>query len=128
MTGAALLMRWTLLGEVGPWDESFLLYSEETEYMLRAADRGWSTWYVPDALIEHGGLKSATQPGLAALLTVNKVRLFRERHGRVAGWVYAVGLSLGVAASGPVARRAAWSSLVALLVPSRRITALSQLR
>ena len=36
VTGAALLMSWSLLERLGPWDESFLLYSEETEYMLRA--------------------------------------------------------------------------------------------
>ena len=27
---------------MGPWDESFLLYSEETEFIFRAADRGWT--------------------------------------------------------------------------------------
>ena len=51
-----------LLTAVGPWDESFLLYSEETEYMLRAADQGWSTWYEPAAVVEHHGGESGTRP------------------------------------------------------------------
>src|SRR2546430_9204932 len=40
-TGAALLISWAALAEAGPWDESFLLYSEETEFIFRAADLGW---------------------------------------------------------------------------------------
>ena len=36
--------------------------SEETEYMLRAADQGWSTWYEPAAVVEHKGGESGTRP------------------------------------------------------------------
>ena len=54
-TGAAMLLSVSALREVGPWDESFLLYSEETEYCLRAADKGWRTWYEPAAVFEHSG-------------------------------------------------------------------------
>ena len=78
VTGAALLIRWDVLTAVGPWDESFLLYSEETEYFLRAADRGWTVWYEPAAQVEHVGGESRTNPTLAALLVVNKVKLFRS--------------------------------------------------
>lgn len=128
VTGAALMMDWALLDRVGPWDESFLLYSEETDYMLRAADHGWSTWYEPAAVIEHKGIRSATRPGLAALLTVNKVRLFRRRHGRVQGRAYAVGVALGTLIRAVTGQRTARASLAALLFPSRRITSLAQLR
>ncbi len=50
-----MLLSVSALREVGPWDESFLLYSEETEYCLRAADKGWCTWYEPAAVFEHIG-------------------------------------------------------------------------
>ena len=33
----------------GPWDESFFLYSEETDFDLRARDHGFATSYVPTA-------------------------------------------------------------------------------
>ena len=36
----------------------------------------------PAAVVEHVGGECSTRPGLAALLTVNKVELFRRRHGR----------------------------------------------
>ena len=126
--GAALLMAWPLLDQVGPWDESFLLYSEETEYLLRAADHGWTTWYEPAAVIEHKGGESGTRPSLAALMTVNRVKLFKERYGVTRGRVYAAGLVLGMAMRAALGQRTARASLAALLFPSRRITSLAQLR
>jgi GT2 family glycosyltransferase len=127
VTGAALLIAWNLLDTVGAWDETFLLYSEETEYILRAADHGWATWYEPAAVIEHKGGESDTRPGLAALLTVNKVRLFRRRHSWFEGHVYTAGVLLGMLfrAAGQDTARASVASLV---FPSRRITSLTQLR
>jgi GT2 family glycosyltransferase len=128
VTGAALLMAWALLETVGPWDERFLLYSEETEFMLRAADQGWSTWYEPSAVIEHKGGESGTNPSLAALLTVNKVRLFRRRHGWFTGQAYSAGVLLGMLLRAAAGQRIARASVAALLFPSRRITSLAQLR
>jgi GT2 family glycosyltransferase len=127
-TGAALLMSWPLLDSVGPWDESFLLYSEETEFLLRAADHGWSTWYEPAAVIEHTGGESAVRPDLAALLVVNRVRLYRKRHGVAGGRLYGAGLVLGMAVRAVAGQRTARASLVALLFPSHRPTSLAQLR
>lgn len=126
-TGAALLMSWPMLDSVGPWDESFMLYSEETEFLLRVADHGWSTWYEPAAVIEHKGGESAVRPDLAALLTVNRVRQFRKRHGVTRGFVYGAGLALGMAIRAAAGQRTARASLAALLFPSRRITSLAQL-
>jgi N-acetylglucosaminyl-diphospho-decaprenol L-rhamnosyltransferase len=128
VTGAALLMAWALLESVGPWDERFLLYSEETEFMLRASDHGWSTWYEPAAVVEHKGGESGTRPSLAALLTVNKVRLFRRRHGWLESRAYAAGVLLGTLSRAVVGQRTARASAAALLFPNRRITSLAQLR
>ncbi|MBA2954234.1 glycosyltransferase [Nocardioides sp. MAH-18] len=126
-TGAALLMDWQLLESVGPWNEDFLLYSEETEYLLRAGDHGWSTWYEPAAVVEHRGGDSGINPSLAALLTVNRVVLFEQRRGSVAGRMYSAALVLGMAIRAAAGQRTARASLGALLFPSRRITSLAQL-
>ncbi len=126
-TGAALLMSWSLLEGIGPWDERYLLYSEETEFLLRAADHGWSTWYEPAAVIEHKGGESGIRPDLAALLTVNRVRLFRDRHGLGGGLMYGAAMVLGMALRAAAGQRTARASLAALLIPSRRITSLAEL-
>jgi GT2 family glycosyltransferase len=127
VTGAALMMSWELLESIGPWDEDFLLYSEETEFILRAADQGWTTWYEPAAVVEHQGGESAIRPGLAALLTVNRVALFRRRHGVVKSSAYQASVLLGMWIRAALGQRTARASAVALMFPSRRITTLAEL-
>jgi N-acetylglucosaminyl-diphospho-decaprenol L-rhamnosyltransferase len=87
-TGAIMLISAECLAACGPWDESFFLYSEETEFALRARDRGFSTLFAPDADAVHIGGESRVSPRLWALLTTNRVRLYRRRHGPVAGAAY----------------------------------------
>lgn len=67
----------------GPWDESFFLYSEETEFDLRARDRGYATRYVPTAHAVHLEGGSASSPRLWPLLVINQIRLYRRRNGLV---------------------------------------------
>jgi N-acetylglucosaminyl-diphospho-decaprenol L-rhamnosyltransferase len=95
MTGAAMLVSAAAVRELGPWDESFMLYSEETEYCLRATDRGWTLWYEPDAVVEHIGGDSAVNPVLYSLMMANKVILFRRRRGAPAALAYRAAVLLG---------------------------------
>ncbi|GAA0968059.1 glycosyltransferase family 2 protein [Acrocarpospora macrocephala] len=125
-TGAAMLIGTDAIRQLGPWDESFLLYSEETEYALRAADQGWALWYEPAAVVEHIGGDSRTSPMLAALLMVNKVRLFRRRRGRIASAAYYLSIVLGQSVRAATGSRTARAALAALLFPSRRIRELPQ--
>jgi GT2 family glycosyltransferase len=123
-TGAAMLISWAAVAAVGPWDESFLLYSEETEYALRAADLGYRLWYEPAAVFEHLGGESNTDPALWALLTVNKVRLLRRRRGAPAGAVYRAGMLAGQLARAATGRPTARAAVAALLLPGRRMRVL----
>lgn len=86
--GAVMLVSRECLDAVGPWDESFFLYSEETDFCLRAADLGFATWYEPDALVVHVGGESGTSARLWTILTLNRVRLYRKRHGALAGGAF----------------------------------------
>ncbi|MFG2072156.1 glycosyltransferase [Nonomuraea maritima] len=83
-TGAAWLVSRACLDALGPLDERYFLYSEETEYMLRAGERGHAVRYEPRAHAVHLGGEQATASGLWALAAANRVRLHRERHGRLA--------------------------------------------
>ena len=126
-TGAALLVSWHALVQVGPWNESFLLYSEETEFIFRAADKGWTTWYEPTAVVDHKGGESETNPGLAALLIVNKVKFYRTRHRWGASTAYWLAVLLGESLRAVVGQKTAQASVAALLRSSRRITSLAEL-
>ena len=124
-TGAAMLLSVSALREIGPWDESFLLYSEETEYCLRAADKGWLTWYEPAAVFRHIGGASDTDPTLASLMTVNKVVLFRRRHNRLHSAAYFAAITVGECIRAATGRRTSRASATALLRPSRRVRELA---
>jgi N-acetylglucosaminyl-diphospho-decaprenol L-rhamnosyltransferase len=124
-TGAAMLLSVQAMHDIGPWDESFLLYSEETEYALRAADRGWTLWYEPAAVVEHIGGESGSNPALSALLVVNKVRLFRQRRRAPAAYAYYLAVVAGQAVRALAGRRTSRASVRALLRPSTRQRALA---
>ena len=83
-TGAAMLIRAEARQQLGLWDTSFFLYSEETEYCLRARDAGYRVVCEPEAVARHVGGELATNPQLWALRAVNRVRLHRRRHGVLA--------------------------------------------
>jgi N-acetylglucosaminyl-diphospho-decaprenol L-rhamnosyltransferase len=119
-TGAALLLSAAAIRELGPWDESFMLYSEETEYCFRATDRGWTIWYEPAAVVEHIGGDSAINPTLYALMVANKVQLFRQRRAAPAGLAYHLAVVLGESIRAATGRRTSRASLSVLLRPSRR--------
>ena len=112
--GAAMLISRNCLDSVGPWDESFFLYSEETDFALRTRDAGFVLTYVPDAVIMHLGGEIATDPRLWSMATINRVKLFRRRHGRVQSGVYTAAVTLNEALRAPVSptHRAAFRALV----------------
>jgi GT2 family glycosyltransferase len=118
-TGAAMLISADAHRDIGPWEESFLLYSEETDYALRAGDRGWTLWYEPAAEVEHIGGESDTNPTLYALMAVNKVRLFRRRHSAPAALLYHSAVLTGEAVRALSGRATAKAAVGALLHPSR---------
>ncbi len=82
-SGAVMFITAACLAAVGPFDESFFLYSEETDFMLRARDAGFRVDFVPDAVVVHRGGDLGTSAELWSRRTVNRVRLQRRRHGRM---------------------------------------------
>ena len=53
LLGAFLLMRRTMLDELGGWDEGYRHYVEDIDLCYRAAKAGWERWYVPAARVTH---------------------------------------------------------------------------
>ncbi|MGC5257574.1 glycosyltransferase [Gordonia sp. DT218] len=82
-TGAAVLIRSSVAREVGPWNESFFLYSEEIDYFRRIRDSGHLIRYQPRSAVVHTLGGSGTSPVLADLLAVNRVRYLELHHGRL---------------------------------------------
>jgi len=55
LVGACLLLRRKVFEEVGGFDESFFMYSEEADWQRRMRDRGWKAVFVPFASVTHLG-------------------------------------------------------------------------
>jgi GT2 family glycosyltransferase len=53
LLGAFLLLRRTMLEELGGFDEGFRMYGEDIDLCYRAARAGWERWYVPAARVRH---------------------------------------------------------------------------
>ncbi|GAA3796838.1 glycosyltransferase [Cellulomonas soli] len=79
-TGAALLVRATTARTLGPWDERYFLYSEETDYCRRLRGTGQQVWFEPAAQVVHSRGGSGSSPALVALQEANRVRYARA-HG-----------------------------------------------
>jgi N-acetylglucosaminyl-diphospho-decaprenol L-rhamnosyltransferase len=55
LMGACLLVRRAAIDEVGPLDEAFFLFSEETDWCYRFVQAGWKVVFVPGAECVHVG-------------------------------------------------------------------------
>jgi N-acetylglucosaminyl-diphospho-decaprenol L-rhamnosyltransferase len=118
--GAAFMVSRACHDALGGWDESFFLYSEETQFCLDARRLGYRTRYVPESVVEHLRGQSGTSDALHSMMVLNRVRLYRRRHRLGASFCYyclAILSELSKVARGSARSRAA---VVALLRPSRR--------
>lgn len=53
MLGAFLLLRRTMLEELGGFDQGYRHYVEDIDLCYRAMRAGWERWYVPAAVVRH---------------------------------------------------------------------------
>ncbi|REK05645.1 MAG: glycosyltransferase [Acidobacteria bacterium] len=81
LSGAALGLRHDALARVGPFDEGFRLYFEETDWLRRARRQGGTARYLPGARAAHLYDRSPDPPGggKAAWFEASATR-FRRRH------------------------------------------------
>jgi N-acetylglucosaminyl-diphospho-decaprenol L-rhamnosyltransferase len=118
--GAILLMSRSCFDVVGGWDESYFLYSEETDLSLRARDLGLLTRYEPASVATHIGGASGRSSKTHAMQIVNRVRLYRRRSSALAAWCYYF-LTVLSELSWLVRRHPqSGTAIVALLRPSKR--------
>lgn len=53
VAGAAMMVRRSLLEEIGYLDEDFFLFAEDTDLCFRAKNSGWKVYFIPQARIVH---------------------------------------------------------------------------
>lgn len=88
--GAALLVRRTVLEQIGLLDTGFFMYSEEIDLCRRVRDAGRRIYWAPDAQVIHYGGQSTQQVATKMFLQLyaSKVRYFRKHDGWAAAQAY----------------------------------------
>src|SRR4030095_11636089 len=61
LSGAAILVRQSVIEAVGGFDERFHMYGEDNEWCLRIVRAGWLLMFQPEAIVFHHGAQSALQ-------------------------------------------------------------------
>ncbi|MGF6823708.1 N-acetylglucosaminyl-diphospho-decaprenol L-rhamnosyltransferase [Microbacterium sp. ZKA21] len=117
--GSTQLISAECLHACGPWDESYFLYSEETEYDLRVRAHGFGVRYEPSAVAQHLKGESAVSPQLWSLLTLNKAMLYARRHGPVASTAFWLALVVREASRAALGKATSRAALFDLLRPRR---------
>ncbi len=84
LSGSLLALRRSAWETVGPFDEGYRLYFEETDWLLRARRKGLAGRYVPAAEAVHLYSQSARREPQAEAWFEESARHFRHRH--YGGW------------------------------------------
>lgn len=93
LAGASVMMRQSMLEGIGLFDETFFLYFEETDLMLRGRRAGWATDYVVESRVAHIGSASTGMKKwqrIPGYWFDSRWHYFAKNHGRV----YAVAATL----------------------------------
>jgi GT2 family glycosyltransferase len=127
--GSILMLRRDALEQIGPLDERFFLYAEETDWQFRARKLGW-TIEVADVAATHEGGGTGGDPTVREAHFYGSAERYVRKHYGAAGWqIYRLANVAGAAvrgvllpgergaaarrrraifARGPVASEAAW--------------------
>jgi GT2 family glycosyltransferase len=102
--GAVLFARADAVREVGPLDEGYFFFLEETDWCWRMRREGWGIWHLPGAAVRHGSGQSSKRIRPAATRIefhrslYRFVELHRGRAARAAMVVVRVARTVGTLA------------------------------
>ena len=86
-SGASMILRRTMLEEIGLLDEDLYTYWDDVDHCLRARKAGWETWYVTESRVVHlggasTGVNSKSVARRPAYWFEARRRLFLKHYGK----------------------------------------------
>ena len=89
ISGCAILVRRQVIEQIGPLDDRFFYYWEETEWCVRAARAGWQIVHAPRAKLWHKGVTRHYRPGpnVAYYNTRNHLLLMSKHGASTGAWL-----------------------------------------
>ncbi len=83
ISGSFMMVRRSVIDEIGMLDEAFFLYGEDLDWCYRIIEAGWKIYYVPTTQIIHFKGESSKQSHLDGLLIFYRaMALFVKKHFR----------------------------------------------
>ena len=107
VSGACVLVRRSVLDVIGGWDESFFLYSEDTDLCRRVRSAGYEVLFEPETSAVHIGGQSSPRASLLPMLARSRIRYAHKHAAEPAAWLLRGGIALSALTHLAVARSAA---------------------
>ena len=119
ISGSFMLVKRSVVRDVGGLDESFFMYGEDLDWCYRIKKAGYSIYYVPSTQIIHfKGESSKKSPFQQRRLFYEAMRLFVKRHfhktsALLPSWllIAAIYISSGFSYLSTLARRCTWPAV-----------------
>ncbi|MCS6846136.1 MAG: glycosyltransferase family 2 protein [Anaerolineae bacterium] len=101
VSGCAIMVRSSVINQVGMLDERFFYYWEETEWCVRARQKDWRIVHVPAAKLWHKGVKRDYRPApsVAYYGVRNHFMMLAKHHAPPTAWLSAWAQTLRTLAS-----------------------------
>lgn len=105
LSGALIAVRAATARSLGPWDEGYFLYFEETDWLRRAAAAGLTAAVVPASRVEHRWGHAALPDRTAGHFARSRSRFQRRHHPRLGPLADRLARALAARAQPPPAER-----------------------
>jgi hypothetical protein len=85
LLGACLMIKASVIEEVGPLDDNIFMYIEDTEICFRMKSNGYGIYYIPHGEITHfGGKSSATEDHrMLKEYTLSRLYFYKKCYGKI---------------------------------------------
>ncbi len=99
LVGACMLVRGSVVREVGMLDEDFFMYGEDLDWAFRIKQYGWRIRYVPHVIVYHHKRASSSQrPFQSIHAFYDAMRIFYRKHYALTtpaalGWLIEIGIT-----------------------------------
>jgi GT2 family glycosyltransferase len=83
VVGACMLLRTSVVREVGLLDEQFFMYGEDLDWAYRIRQYGWRIVYYPGVVVHHYKRASSTRRAIPSIRAFyDAMRIFHRKHYR----------------------------------------------
>lgn len=100
VVGACMLVRASVVREVGMLDEAYFMYGEDLDWAYRIKQYGWRVMYVPSVVIHHHKRASSSQRPLGSIRNFyDAMRIFYRKYYAATtpapiGWLIEAGITI----------------------------------